>query len=276
MSAFNNSQKTHRTPVKMNQENEGQESGEKIGLEDFKEVMMDMKSQIVAELTIKMNENSKSVEEAVKSQKDYEKKSNKKFTNLEFELKRKNVIVKGLEEKEENLEQLETMVISLIRDKIGVELSENDIDIVKRLGEASDQKIRPVIIKLHSEKKKIFWWFWVDRPVWSIHQKPPINISSRKIPNMKKKKIQIMEKKNVLKGTEIFIDPDLPKEKLERAFEKRKQKREKSKEKKEAGKKRRRRHEDEKSGQINKKVMRENESSSDISDEDFEVQQSLE
>lgn len=232
---FERSGKTSRTPVKTLT----QEPNEAIGIKVFQDLMLDMKDRIVIELSSKLNENSKLVQEAVKSQQVFEQKSNKKFTELDYEKRRKNLIIKGLSESETDQDELEKMVIDLIKNELQVEIGEGDIDNVSRMGkDPIVGKSRPVLLRLLAEKRKK----------------------------------KILENKNKLKGSEIFIEPDLSKEKLAQNYEQRSKKRETSKKSKKVDKNKRRRSAEDSNGHLNNKILKEaGDSSLESSDEEIRL-----
>jgi hypothetical protein len=77
-SEFEKSSKTFRTPRK---DNPHELNPEPIGIDVFKSLMYEMKDQIVIELSSKLNENTHVVQEAVKSQKAFEKNQTKNSPN---------------------------------------------------------------------------------------------------------------------------------------------------------------------------------------------------
>lgn len=98
--------------------------------------------------------------------------------SLEREIRKKNLIIKGIEEKEnENENEAHDKVTSIIQ-KIGVNINPDDIDIAKRIGKYNKQKKRPVLIKLTKESTKL----------------------------------EILKNAKTLKGTDIWINEDYSKE----------------------------------------------------------------
>jgi hypothetical protein len=165
-----------------------------ISLNDFKNMITDIKNQITTQMLAKLNESYDKVEKMMKYMREKEKQLEIKCLNYEKFRRRKNLIIKGLTECETNSSDLERSVLELINNELQIKLSESDIDIVCRLGFKKTNFDRPIILKLTSEK----------------------------IRN------EIFKKKYKLKGSNIFIDPDLPKEILRRQYEQRKKNREQS------------------------------------------------
>ena len=98
--------------------------------------------------------------------------------------KRKNLIIYNLEEEESNYFQLESCVLSIINDGCQVKCENTEIDFIKRLGRKSN-KIRPVLVGLTSWRKKML----------------------------------IMQNKKLLKGSNLILVDDLPKDILQKQKE---------------------------------------------------------
>ena len=65
--------------------------------------------------------------------------------------RRNNVIVDGVPEtKEENNEQLQTKIVNLFKDKLGIE---PDIEVIHRIGKSVADRPKSVILKLRSFKR---------------------------------------------------------------------------------------------------------------------------
>jgi hypothetical protein len=153
-----------------------------ISVNIFKSITSDMKDQIIKEF-------EKSFELLKKRVNFLEQSMDKIKRNVnmyERDRKRKNVIIKGLIENETDQKNLELRITHFLKEKLGVQLQETDIDIVFRIGksEAAGKKSRHVILKLTTEQKKT----------------------------------DIMRNKWKLKNTKFYIDNDLPKEVLEKQF----------------------------------------------------------
>lgn len=103
----------------------------------------------------------------------------KKITSLEREIRRRNLVVKGIPDSEnENLEQTIEKVAKIC-ETLGVCFKpEIDLDEVKRLGRPTADRQRPVLLKLTTTNKKV----------------------------------EILGKTRKLKGTNIWIDEDFPKD----------------------------------------------------------------
>lgn len=102
-----------------------------------------------------------------------------KINSLEREVRKKNLIIKGILDKEDEKEGETRDKVSAVIQKIGVNFdTKEDLDEVRRIGKYNPQKKRPVLIKLTKEATRV----------------------------------RILRNTKVLKGTEIWIDEDYPKE----------------------------------------------------------------
>lgn len=106
-------------------------------------------------------------------------KQEEKIVSLEREIRRRNLIIKGVDEGEdEEIEETRERTVRVIQ-SIGVKISpEADIDEIRRMGRPKEGSIRPIILKLRTAIKKT----------------------------------EIMRKTSGLRGTNIWIDEDYTKE----------------------------------------------------------------
>ncbi len=147
----------------------------------------------------KLNEDNKKYKEEILTKfeetiKDFSTKSDgtekelislkEKIHKIENESKKKNFVIYNLEEKESNYFQLENCILSLINDGCRVSCVDIEIDFIKRLGKRSN-KIRPVLVGLTTWRKKMM----------------------------------IMKSKKLLKGSNLRIEDDLPKDILKKQKE---------------------------------------------------------
>lgn len=185
MSVFSASNKIYRTPPNSKM------SGDTIGIDKFKELMTEMRDDIVSHFSSSIDE----IKQSVQKINSNEKVLSEKVVTLESDKLRKNLIIKGIIETEENSEQLERSVLEFINSKLLVEINISDIDVIFRLGKKKINfgKPRPIILKLISERKKI----------------------------------EILKNKMLLKGTQFYIEKDCTKETQQIEYEKRVEKRKK-------------------------------------------------
>lgn len=113
---------------------------------------------------------------------------NETILQLEKRLNNNNLIIHGMEEKENDEVQLEENITGFLNNKLGVELKTDNIQQVYRIGKINNQnKPRPV----------------------------KLNLSNYRTKEM------ITSQRRKLAGTSVFINDDLPKELRLRAAEKR-------------------------------------------------------
>lgn len=117
---------------------------------------------------------------------------------LEKEVRRKNLIIFGVEETEHNYRDLHQLVLDIINNDMGVVCQKEEIDNTQRIGKRND-KCRPILISLTT--------------TW--------------------KKIEILKKKKTLDNLPVYIKEDFPK----RVLQKRKELQEQLKNERDQGKK---------------------------------------
>lgn len=119
-----------------------------------------------------MKEDNKRLKERVDEQEE-------RINNLEREVRKKNLIIRGITDEEGEKESDTGDKVNVIMQKIGVNFDpKDDMDEVRRIGKFNPQKKRPVLIKLTREATRA----------------------------------RILKSAKVLKGTEIWIDEDYPKD----------------------------------------------------------------
>ncbi|XP_039299400.1 uncharacterized protein LOC120355146 [Nilaparvata lugens] len=111
------------------------------------------------------------------------KDQEEKISQLEKDNKRKNLIIHGVEEKTD--ENLEDRFFRLIRHEIGVEIENWELDFIRRLGKKTGNTKRPIVIGLTTWRKKM----------------------------------EILKNKGALKGKEVFITEDFPRDVLQKRKE---------------------------------------------------------
>lgn len=109
-------------------------------------------------------------------------KQENKIALLEREIRRKNIIIKGVQDKEkESREETIDITMKLVH-RIGVQITkEIEIDEIKRIGKYRNDRSRPILLKLTTQNKKA----------------------------------EILGKTRALKGTNIWLEEDYTKEIIE-------------------------------------------------------------
>lgn len=100
--------------------------------------------------------------------------------NLEYDKRRKNLIIFGVPENSQQFQQLDTLIISLVTNKLQInDFSKLELDFCRRIGQRKDlQKPRPIIMGLTTQRRKV----------------------------------EILKNSNKLKGSSITIQEDCPPE----------------------------------------------------------------
>lgn len=151
-------------------------------MEDKQEIL-----EAIAKLQINIKEDIKNLKEDMVKQyeetaydlqqiKTKQEKNDKKIQNLEKEVRRRNIVIYGIEEEENNYFELEKLILNLFTNKLRTTCTQEEIDFVKRLGKKQGNINRPVLVGLTT---------------WG-------------------KKIKILKAKKELKGTKIYINEDFP------------------------------------------------------------------
>jgi hypothetical protein len=152
-----------------------------IGIDEFNQLLSGMKKDLLEDLF-----------ELISDLKNRINSLDEKIINNERDRRRKNLIIKGFLETEQNENELEERVLEFINSKLQVKVDNRDIDSIFRVGtnNLNNNKRRNIILKLTTEKVKN----------------------------------EIFKSKLKLKGSEIYIDNDYSKEVLQKIYEKRQRK----------------------------------------------------
>jgi hypothetical protein len=162
---------------------------EYIEFEGFKKIISELKEDIMKEFFKtfeKLNNKIDELERTVKTFNEKEKVLNAKISRFETERRRKNLIIKGIPESETGVKDLEKVIMENITEKLKIKINPPDIDMALRVGKSKGiyNKPRPILLKLTTEKKRT----------------------------------EIFGKKLYLKGSNIYIDPNLTKEAVNEKF----------------------------------------------------------
>lgn len=121
----------------------------------------------------------KQVKEENKKLKEKLVEQDERISSLEREVRKKNIVMKGIIDKENEKESETNEKIREVVQKIGVDFDlKEDLDEARRIGRFNPQKNRPILIKLTRESTRLM----------------------------------ILKKAKLLKGTDVWIDEDYPKE----------------------------------------------------------------
>lgn len=104
----------------------------------------------------KVVQEMKQVKEENRKLKSVVAEQEKRIDNLEREVRKKNVVIKGVMDEEEENENKSKEKITLLLQKMGVNIDMNmDIEEIRRLGNYVEGRKRPIIVKLTKERTKI-------------------------------------------------------------------------------------------------------------------------
>lgn len=129
--------------------------------EDLKKTMESANDKFLAEVkstVVNMNTNNKNLENRIQILENKRVELDKEDSLWKSVFwKKNNLIMYNLREKEdENLQQLEDSVMSIIRDKLSIDITIKEIDWIKRIGKKEKVvRNRPVLIKVISYRTKI-------------------------------------------------------------------------------------------------------------------------
>ncbi|CAG4976128.1 unnamed protein product [Colias eurytheme] len=132
----------------------------------IKELRIDIKNdseeslkKVEQRITNKINENIdskfKSIQEDIEKLKKSHAENEHRFLEIEKCIRIRNLIFFGIEEQEKSYEELENIILSLITSDININCNKTELQIIKRLGKRTENKIRPVIVTFSTYGKKI-------------------------------------------------------------------------------------------------------------------------
>lgn len=131
-----------------------------------------------------------------------------RIDQIEKYIRRKNLVVFGVEEKETNSQDLTDILLQIVNKKMSVELSSSDIEFVYRLGK-KNTKPRPIILSLTTVNKKIKILksknALNDTPYYIKEHFSQKILNERKILNEKVKKLRCEGKNAIIKYNKIII-----------------------------------------------------------------------
>ncbi|XP_045508559.1 uncharacterized protein LOC123704289 [Colias croceus] len=173
-------------------------------LKQQKQDMLEMKEDIKCTIINSFNEKFNNLE--IKNElleKKIEDQS-KTVSNLERQLRRKNLVLFGVEEEEKSYEELEIIVMNIINTYIRISCDTNNIEAVRRLGKKGE-KVRPIVItfntlgfKLKVQKNK----HYLQNTSYYLKEDYPIEILN------KRKELQAQVQKEKDAGKIAFIKYD--------------------------------------------------------------------
>lgn len=121
-----------------------------ITLEDIMNKLLQVEGKI--DMT---NKNMNKQTEHINKLKETIKYQEKKIEKLENELRKKNIIIFGIPENiEEDITTLKEKVMEILKKKMEVQIQENEIDFINRIGERKRNVNRPTKVGITTILKK--------------------------------------------------------------------------------------------------------------------------
>lgn len=119
-------------------------------------LLTEFKDEIKKELEVKVDQIKDKLEENWNKTIEKIETCERKNAVLEREIRRNNLVVHGLEEiKNDTYFELEKQILSLVKEEVKVDIKEEEIDFVRRIGKRAEGKIRPVLFALTTYRKKV-------------------------------------------------------------------------------------------------------------------------
>lgn len=122
-------------------------------LEKMKTDMQENINQNINQLRTELQNNQKGIQTSINKLEEKSESHEKKISYMEKEGRRKNILILGLKEEENNPQELEAAILGLIQNQIKVNISITEIDYIQRIGKRNDKTSRPVLVKLLATRK---------------------------------------------------------------------------------------------------------------------------
>ncbi|CAG4913127.1 unnamed protein product [Colias eurytheme] len=116
--------------------------------------MLAMKEDIKDTINNNINEKFKHLETKNEQLEQKLESQKQKIDNFEKSLRKKNILIFGVEERETSYQELEKKVLDIINNTLNIKCEKHYIESVRRLGIKSD-KVRPIVITLLTMGMKI-------------------------------------------------------------------------------------------------------------------------
>lgn len=147
-------------------------------------LLTEFKDEIKKELEVKVDQIKDKLEENWNKTIEKIETCERKNAVLEREIRRNNLVVHGLEEiKNDTYFELEKQILNLVKEEVKVDIKEEEIDFVRRIGKRAEGKIRPVLFALTTYRKKVMILKnkkWKDKDVYISEDYPKEIIEKRK------------------------------------------------------------------------------------------------
>lgn len=126
---------------------------------DIKKDQEDSLDRLETRITSKINEHTDQriglICEELEKMKTVGAEHNKRILELEKQAKVRNIILFGVEEDEKSYEGLENKMINIFNNCLQVKCHKNEIEIIRRMGRKTENKLRPIIVTFTTFGKKL-------------------------------------------------------------------------------------------------------------------------
>lgn len=120
------------------------------------ELLTKFKDEIKQDVNLKFKEMSNLLEEKFTQLKKSVEVHENKISFLEREWRSKNLIIYGLKElNTSSYFATESYVMNFIKDSVKVNIKEEELDLVRRIGKKDENKCRPILLRVTTFRKKI-------------------------------------------------------------------------------------------------------------------------
>lgn len=170
--------------------------------------MLSMKEDIKDTINNNINEKFKILETKNQILEQKLEKQNTTLCNLERQIRKKNLLFFGVEEREKNYQDLEKIILEIIKNLLNIKCEFNCIESVRRLGKKGG-KVRPIVvtmltmglkIQILKNKKKL------ETTPYYIKEDFPLDVlNKRKALQVEVEKEREQGKKAILKYDKIVI-----------------------------------------------------------------------
>lgn len=122
---------------------------------DSEESLKTLETRIIENINKNIDKKFNKIYGELEEIKESNMKLDKRILEIEKHIRRKNIIFFGVEEGEKSYDELEKKILHIITQDMHVECSNSEIEIVRRMGKPSANKIRPIVATFITLGKKI-------------------------------------------------------------------------------------------------------------------------
>lgn len=125
-----------------------------LNLNSLRQMLDEMTRNITDNISRNLEEGLNSIKAEQESNRKHTEEHHRQIGNIERELRKRNILIFGVEEGENNYWQLEDTVLEIINNILQVDCEPKEIDFVRRIGNPKNQK-RPIIVGFLTFRKKL-------------------------------------------------------------------------------------------------------------------------